>query len=212
MSHAWQNGEPFGGHRFLDFLNAINDPEKTRDDSGLPDIDTLLLWARQFGILEEQREIPQPTDADQALFASLIGFREQAWQCFHLRAEAGGGKSGEQGGADLFDPLQPRIREALSRARLVPGSDGLWHWIPAGEEGGRGEELLRRISDHLALDCLDLLTSHNLARLKECGRCTGLYLDHGRGRGRRWCRMSICGNREKIARYRSKDGEQPEGA
>ncbi|MGH6819514.1 MAG: CGNR zinc finger domain-containing protein [Methylocella sp.] len=40
--------------------------------------------------------------------------------------------------------------------------------------------------------------------MRECGRCTGLFLHHGRGLGRRWCRMNTCGNRAKIERFRSK--------
>jgi len=33
---------------------------------------------------------------------------------------------------------------------------------------------------------------------------TLLFLDRTHGRGRRWCSMSICGNREKQAAYRNR--------
>ncbi|QCI69487.1 hypothetical protein E8M01_29310 [Phreatobacter stygius] len=59
------------------------------------------------------------------------------------------------------------------------------------------------IRHRLALRLLHLLGGPELPRLRECTRCPWLFLDHGRGRGRSWCRMSTCGNRAKAERYRA---------
>ncbi|MEU7139710.1 CGNR zinc finger domain-containing protein [Nocardia sp. NPDC046473] len=47
------------------------------------------------------------------------------------------------------------------------------------------------------------------ATIKECGRpeCTRLYVDTSRGGTRRWCDMTICGNRVKSAAFRARHAE-----
>jgi predicted RNA-binding Zn ribbon-like protein len=47
---------------------------------------------------------------------------------------------------------------------------------------------------------VELLTSDELDRVKQCGRCDWLFLDKSRNRSRRWCSMDACGNRIKMAR------------
>ncbi|MGK8511219.1 CGNR zinc finger domain-containing protein [Nocardia asiatica] len=46
------------------------------------------------------------------------------------------------------------------------------------------------------------------ALVKECGRaaCTRLYVDTSRGGSRRWCDMTLCGNRAKSAAFRARHG------
>jgi predicted RNA-binding Zn ribbon-like protein len=48
------------------------------------------------------------------------------------------------------------------------------------------------------------------ANLRACtaDSCRMVYLDRSRGRRRRWCSMSRCGNAAKVARHRG----QPAGA
>lgn len=43
-------------------------------------------------------------------------------------------------------------------------------------------------------------------RIKACRAddCRWAYVDHSRNRSRHWCDMSICGNRAKARRYRSR--------
>ena len=40
--------------------------------------------------------------------------------------------------------------------------------------------------------------------LRQCEGCSALFLDDSRGGRRRWCSMSRCGNRAKVAGYRSR--------
>jgi len=86
------------------------------------------------------------------------------------------------------------IRTAVARAELilVPG-EARWRVQPQGPEWP---------GDALALALERLLRRPDLGRLRECGRCSWLFLDHGRGRGRSWCDMRTCGNRAKAARHR----------
>ncbi len=56
----------------------------------------------------------------------------------------------------------------------------------------------------VARDAIELIGSPDLARVRECGRpeCTRLFVDDTRGKPRRWCGMTECGNRMKAAEYR----------
>ncbi|WP_405159924.1 CGNR zinc finger domain-containing protein [Nocardia sp. NBC_01499] len=56
----------------------------------------------------------------------------------------------------------------------------------------------------IARSAIELLGSS--ATIKECGRpeCTRLYVDASRGGTRRWCDMTVCGNRVKSAAFRAR--------
>jgi predicted RNA-binding Zn ribbon-like protein len=63
----------------------------------------------------------------------------------------------------------------------------------------------------LARDAVDLFGGPLAARVRECAAadCSGLFLDNSRARRRRWCSMSTCGNREKVAAYRRRRAGRP---
>ncbi|MBV9276518.1 MAG: CGNR zinc finger domain-containing protein, partial [Verrucomicrobia bacterium] len=52
----------------------------------------------------------------------------------------------------------------------------------------------------------DLVCSQDFSLVKGCeGKaCTLLFLDRTNGRARRWCSMTICGNRAKQAAHRQR--------
>ncbi|EJN04651.1 CGNR zinc finger domain-containing protein [Phyllobacterium sp. YR531] len=51
------------------------------------------------------------------------------------------------------------------------------------------------------LSALNLLDPRRLSRIKICPNCHWLYLDESRNRSRRWCDMTVCGNRAKAKRH-----------
>lgn len=56
----------------------------------------------------------------------------------------------------------------------------------------------------VALAAMDLLTHHDKTLVRQCGGtgCVLWFLDTTKNKRRRWCRMEVCGNREKaIAHY-----------
>ncbi|MBL1076740.1 CGNR zinc finger domain-containing protein [Nocardia sp. 2] len=67
---------------------------------------------------------------------------------------------------------------------------------------GTAEQALAEI----ARTTIELLGT-TAARIKECGRdgCTRLYLDTSRAGSRRWCDMTVCGNRSKSAAFRARN-------
>jgi predicted RNA-binding Zn ribbon-like protein len=52
----------------------------------------------------------------------------------------------------------------------------------------------------------ELLTSDELGRVRECAadNCAWLFLDRSKNRSRRWCDMAVCGNRDKVRRFRQR--------
>jgi predicted RNA-binding Zn ribbon-like protein len=58
----------------------------------------------------------------------------------------------------------------------------------------------------IARSVVEMLGGSERGLIKECGRteCTRLYIDTSRGMSRRWCDMTICGNRAKSAAFRAR--------
>jgi predicted RNA-binding Zn ribbon-like protein len=192
--HAWQELGLLGGDPALQFANTVDDAGKTRAQDGLPSWPLALDWARAADLVssEEQAALVNAPDAAAEL-ARLHGLREVIWRSF--RASAAGGHPAERDRA----ALAAEGRGAVTVARLVPAGRGLVWQVAMADAGAA---VLRA---RLALAALDLAGDGDaLARLRECGGCTALFLDRGRGRGRRWCRMATCGNRAKVARHRSR--------
>jgi predicted RNA-binding Zn ribbon-like protein len=59
----------------------------------------------------------------------------------------------------------------------------------------------------IARDAVDVIGSTEGQRLRECANpeCSLLFVDTSRAGTRRWCSMSACGSRDKMARYRSEN-------
>jgi predicted RNA-binding Zn ribbon-like protein len=58
----------------------------------------------------------------------------------------------------------------------------------------------------IAREAVELLSGPERELIRECAAapCSLLYLDHSRGRRRRWCEMERCGSRAKMADYRQR--------
>ncbi|MDU0342347.1 CGNR zinc finger domain-containing protein [Bosea rubneri] len=113
----------------------------------------------------------------------------------------------------VFDDLQRG--EALSDTVLasvnqrLAGISGHYALRP-GENGPTlGLSLDHAAAGPAALIVLDLarfVCEAEPARLKRCAAddCTLVFYDRGRNNTRRWCTMSLCGNRDKVARFRAR--------
>lgn len=58
-----------------------------------------------------------------------------------------------------------------------------------------------------ALSAIALLTPDQHRRIRSCDNCGWLYLDRSKNRSRRWCDMSVCGNRSKAKRHYARQKE-----
>jgi predicted RNA-binding Zn ribbon-like protein len=73
------------------------------------------------------------------------------------------------------------------------------------------EHPVRACLSGVAADAIEIISGPLLARVQECASpaCSVLFIDGSRGQQRRWCDMTVCGNRSKAARHRLRDSTAP---
>ncbi|WP_189472284.1 CGNR zinc finger domain-containing protein [Litchfieldella qijiaojingensis] len=81
---------------------------------------------------------------------------------------------------------------------MTPSRPGSASWV-----GSRHDRVAARPRQDKRVPCPApaLLYSGRLHRLKECGRCSWLFLDQSKAQRRRWCRTEVCGNRARVERH-----------
>jgi predicted RNA-binding Zn ribbon-like protein len=215
------------GRLCLDFTNTVDPRHGAARRDYLPDYDALLAWFADATAPSAGRDADVGTDLAGTDLAGtgLVGtdlVERLARRARTHRAEAASVWRAAVGlredlyavsrvlldGARPDDELLQRVvtwtQAAVLNQHLQPSAGSLtWAW--------RDVDRLDLPLLAVALDAGDLLTSADLHRLRECpgsDGCGWLFLDQSRGGTRRWCSMRVCGNRNKINRYRSQ--RQPE--
>ncbi len=187
-----KTNDPWAGYRFiggnlaLDFVNTVADrltPNKRRDY--LRKDTDWVEWTRRAGIHAGPGQRLRLRDA--------LRLREALYRILaaHLKAEP---------------PREPDVglfNRFLRRARAgwkLQGRKAVWQWEWAGAAGISYP--LTRIAEAAE----KLLTSRDLALLRQCSdaHCGWLFLDRSQGRRRKWCSMQDCGNRAKVRRFFAK--------
>jgi predicted RNA-binding Zn ribbon-like protein len=174
-----------GGHPALELLNTVYAPPSLApvEHDMLRTPEDLAIWAARVGMAAAGApSSPRALRAARALRATTD---------LVLRAIA----EDREPPPDALSDLEHAARRALAGAVLAPadGATRRWTW-PA-------DDPLTPVH-RLALAAVDLLgDAGELARLRRCDACCWLYLDHSRGRGRRWCSMADCGGEAKKRRY-----------
>jgi predicted RNA-binding Zn ribbon-like protein len=188
----------------LDFVSTVfwDGPDMVRDDQ-LRGYGQVLDWAADRGILGEAEveQLREEAAADADFRRRALGrawaFRRALHDCLQavVRREPPPGAS--------IALINAAIADSPPMFTLAPRADGIALSIPAGPS----PDLLRPI----LRSALDLLSSPDLARLRECAaeRCGRLYLDQTKNGSRRWCDMETCGNRAKARRHQAKRKLQP---
>lgn len=192
---AWPPVDFVGGALCLDFCNTVGDRQKRRQDNRLGSFTDWVAWHRSQRLLSEtdadrlqRTALRDPTQAAHAL-REAVAVREQLYGIFS--ALAAGGPPPDSGLAAINE-LLPR---AVSHPVLVIGRSGFSLDFPETTADPR------RLLWPVVRSAAELLTGPNLGLLRECGRCSWLFLDRTRNASRRWCRMQTCGNRAKVQRH-----------
>jgi len=192
----------------LDFLNSIGTPVDTVVE-WLTDGEDLMAWLERAELVPPEaaatiRANCFPGDLD-AVAVQARALRE--WFRAFIVAHRGHAL-----GPDSLDELEPlnRIleRDDAYRAIAIRPVDAPDQLTTSGLEWRtlrrwrRPDSLLLPIAHAIA----NLLTSEDLSRVKACEKsaCTLFFLDRTRGQRRRWCSMTLCGNRAKQALHRSR--------
>jgi predicted RNA-binding Zn ribbon-like protein len=171
------------GHPALSFVNTVTDDGKNRLNDSFSDGPSLVAAMAAAGLVPAGLPAPTPRQMHE-----IKALREAAYAVLSAMA------AGRAPGREDRLTLETAIRSAIQDAEFGFAPTGLN--LTPGPLGG--------MLDHAALALHELLRRGDLDRLRECRRCTHLFLDHGRGRGRRWCSMARCGNRAKAEAFRAR--------
>jgi len=196
-----------GGRLCLDFANTVEPRRGGRGRDHLGSYSDLVLWESRAGELTEEEverllhEAGHHPDEAESAFRRTLSLRETIYRTFFdvVRGE-------EPREADL-ETLARANAAAAGHSRITRNAGGFaWDWTEDAN--------LERPLWPLARSAVDLLTSGELERLKECpveeGGCGWLFFDESKNRSRRWCSMADCGSKVKMRRlYARKRGQAP---
>ncbi|MCL4395887.1 MAG: CGNR zinc finger domain-containing protein [Chloroflexi bacterium] len=178
----------------LNFANTLYGHGKTPIHEYLFGYPDLTVWCSRVGIVSKEHSaylmrlaLRQPNVA-LSVFHRAIALRETIFRVFTAVADARPPLT-----ADI-SALDSARTEALAHSRVVAGGKGY-----SVEWPSRGA--LDRLLWPISLSAVDLLVSPDLDRVRHCAGCDWLFLDTSRNHMRRWCSMSVCGNRAKVRRY-----------
>lgn len=181
----------------LDFLNTIATPATDAPLDWIADGAGLLAWLEQTGLvpaaaLAEMRKTPPAT------LDKVAGEARQLREWFRSFVKERMGR-----------PLSARDLAALEPLNRILARDGRFSRLTADARGlalaterrwSSPDTALLPIAEALAR----LVSEEDFTQVKACegSACTLLFVDHTRGRARRWCSMALCGNRAKQAAHR----------
>ncbi len=181
----------------LDFANTLDDRPTEQPIELLNSYADLISWSRQTGIVTLEtshhlvREAQDRDGEARVVFEQAATLREAIYRMFSAIAR----KDVPQ--ATDLDTLNIALNAALVRSQVIQTATGFeWGWVVEADA-------LDQVLWPVARSAADLLTSNELAMVRECGGfdCGWLFMDRSRTHRRRWCDMKICGNREKARRH-----------
>jgi predicted RNA-binding Zn ribbon-like protein len=187
----------------IDFLNSVATPADEPVD-WIRDGDGLVDWLRQAGLVPEDR---LDSIAGRAMPGELDRVADQARdlrEWFRGFVKIRMGRPLDAGTLDDLAPLNRLLERDEAFSRIVP-NDGGGLSLEADRRWRSPESLLIPIGEALAR----VVVEEDFGQVKACEghSCTLMFADHTRRHSRRWCSMSVCGNRAKVSAHRSRRKE-----
>jgi predicted RNA-binding Zn ribbon-like protein len=193
--------ESVDADRVLAFVNTLSSRPLAAPVERLVSYDALVDWAREQHfvsaaaadrLLAEAKKHPHQAAL---VLARAKEFREA------LNGLAAAIDAGRQPAADVLATISDALAAAYANGRLVP-HEGTLQWVAGAEDD------LNRIIWEIGRAAGRLMVSPRLGRVRACAAsdCGWWFVDDTKNRSRRWCDMTLCGNREKLRRFRSRRG------
>jgi predicted RNA-binding Zn ribbon-like protein len=191
--------ESVDADRVLAFVNTLSSRPTAAPVERLVSYDALVEWAREQHLLSaaaaerlgaEARRHPQQASV---ILARAKAFREA------LNDLAESIEHRRQPPAPVLTTIGDVLAAAYANGRLVP-HDGTLQWVTSSEDA------LERILWEVGRAAGRLVLSPRLSKVRACAAsdCGWWFVDDTKNHSRRWCDMKLCGNREKLRRFRSR--------
>ncbi len=189
-----------GGNLALDFVNTVDSRPTDHPNDLLPTYNELFSWSRQAKVRTRLEELNLIKKADrhpgeaEAVRKAAIALRELLFQIFNSVID------GKKIPEDAFAKLNKYVQRSSNSYELVRSKDG-FSW-----ECNADLLAFDSILWPVVHSAVELLTSSNIDKLRRCAadNCDWLFLDMSKPANRRWCDMTVCGNRAKAHRFYSK--------
>ena len=190
-----------GGALCLDFVNTVDNRPTPERQELLRRYDDLVAWAAQAGAVSARQAAGLKREGSRRLReaqAALDRARTVRETLFALFSAAAAGR--RLSAADL-QALHPEMAAAWGCLRLAPAPGLCAQWTWAGDDAALDRPLWPVLRS-----AAELLTSDDMGRIRACAaeRCAWLFIDRSKNHSRRWCDMSVCGNRDKVRRHRQR--------
>lgn len=183
----------------LDFLNSVATPIDTPVD-WIADGAGLIAWLRQSQWVPAASLDRVANEATpQALDAVAAQARELREWLRRFVLKYNGHPLAVRNSQEL-EPVNALLRQDQGFYQLVAGKEGMR--LDAQRRWTSAQTLLVPIAEAIAR----MISEEDFTHIKTCEghACTLIFADHTRARGRRWCSMSLCGNRAKVSAHRKR--------
>jgi len=191
--------ESVDADRVLAFINTLSGRPTPSPVERLVSYESLVEWAREQHLvsaaaaerlLAESRKHPHQAAS---VLSRARDFREA------LNGLAAAIDAERQPSTEVLATISDALARAYANGRLVP-HEGTLQWVASAEDD------LERVIWEIGRAAGRLVVSPRLARVRACAAhdCGWWFVDDTKNRSRRWCDMKLCGNREKLRRFRAK--------
>ena len=191
--------ESVDAERVLAFVNTLSSRPTGAPVERLVSYDALVEWAREQHLVSaaaaERLAAEGKRHPHQA--ASVLGRAREFREALNSLAESI--EKDRQPQAAVLDTISDYLASAYANGRLVPHDGGL-QWVASAEDA------VERILWEIGRAAGRLILSPRLSKIRACAAsdCGWWFVDDTKNRSRRWCDMKLCGNREKVKRFRSR--------
>lgn len=191
--------ESVDAERVLAFVNTLSSRPTDAPVERLVSFEALVEWAREQHLvsapaaerlLAEARRHPHQA-------ASVLTRAREFREAFNALAEAI--EKSRQPNPAALNTISDYLAAAYANGRLVPHDGGL-QWVASADDA------LERILWEIGRAAGRLVLSPRLSKVRACAAsdCGWWFVDDTKNHSRRWCDMKLCGNREKVRRFRNK--------
>lgn len=188
--------ELVGGVLCLDFVNTVISRDEPEHDY-IASYADLVDWAAKMELFSPtqaktlKQKASQESSKAENILKNTKDARETIFRVFFAIAK---GTNPKEADLNLIAGL---YQEAIGNGQLVK-TDVLFifKWEPHKSLDGTLWQIVASAQS--------LLSSKEVARVKECPNCGWLFLDTSKNQSRRWCSMNTCGVHDKMRRYHKK--------